>query len=65
MNRKRIRGAAVMLILMMLAAGCGGKTETTAEGRPVCGGDFSGRDSRGGNCAGRDHGTCASGGDEA
>ena len=31
MNRKRIRGAAVMLILMMLAAGCGGKTETTAE----------------------------------
>ena len=31
MNRKRIRGAAVMLILMMMAAGCGGKTETTAE----------------------------------
>ena len=31
MNRKRIRGAAAMLILMMLAAGCGGKTETTAE----------------------------------
>ena len=31
MNRKRIRGAAVMLILMMLAAGCGGKTETAAE----------------------------------
>ena len=31
MNRKRIRGTAVMLILMMLAAGCGGKTETTAE----------------------------------
>ena len=31
MNRKRIPGAAVMLILMMLAAGCGGKTETTAE----------------------------------
>lgn len=31
MNRKRIRGMAVMLILMMLAAGCGGKTETTAE----------------------------------
>ena len=31
MNRKRIRGAAVMLILMMLAAGCGEKTETTAE----------------------------------
>ena len=31
MNRKRIRGAAVMLILMMLAAGCGGKTEKPAE----------------------------------
>ena len=31
MDRKRIRGAAVMLILMMLAAGCGGKTETAAE----------------------------------
>ena len=31
MNRKRIPGAAVMLSLMMLAAGCGGKTETTAE----------------------------------
>ena len=31
MDRKRIRGAAAMLILMMLAAGCGGKTETSAE----------------------------------
>ena len=31
MNRKQIRGAAVMLVLMMLAAGCGGKTEKPAE----------------------------------
>ncbi len=31
MDRKRIRGAAVMLVLMMLAAGCGGKTEKPAE----------------------------------
>ncbi|MBQ7534544.1 MAG: hypothetical protein IJT43_02880 [Stomatobaculum sp.] len=31
MNRKRIRGAALFLILMLLAAGCGGKTEKPAE----------------------------------
>ena len=31
MNRKQIRGAAVALVLMMLAAGCGSKTEKPAE----------------------------------
>ena len=31
MNRKQIRGAAAALVLMMLAAGCGGKTEKPAE----------------------------------
>ena len=31
MNRKQIRGAAAVLVLMMLAAGCGGKTEKPAE----------------------------------
>ena len=31
MNRKQIRGAAAALVLMILAAGCGGKTEKPAE----------------------------------